>query len=73
MQSAGGICSQNSWMEAPSYAISGLHFGKVPNQDDFQCWRVNPKTEVCVTTSAPQLTMSWINEVEMAGSEDDLL
>ena len=48
----------------PRYAISELHFGKFPEQDYFQCWRVSFKTEVCA---------SWINEVEMAGSTDDLL
>ena len=37
----------------------------------FQCWRVNFKTEVCVSTSSLELTMSWINDVEMAGSRDD--
>ena len=60
-------------MEASRYAFSELHFGKFPDPDDFQCWRVNFKTEVCVNTSLPQLTMSWINEVEMARSTDDLL
>ena len=60
-------------MEAPRYiTISELHFGKFPNSGDFQCWRVNFKTEVCVSTLFPQLTMSWINEVEMAKSKDDL-
>ena len=39
--------------------------GKFPDPDDFQRWRVNFKTEVCVGTSTPELTMSWMNEVEM--------
>ena len=50
-------------METPRYAFSELHFGKFPEQDDFQCWRVSFKTEVCVGASTPELTMSWINEV----------
>ena len=33
--------------------ISELHFGKVPDPDDFQCWRVNFKTEVCVKHTVP--------------------
>ena len=49
-----------------------LH-GKFTDPDDFQCWRVNFKTEVCVSTSTPEFTMSWINEVEMSGSIDDLM
>ena len=60
-------------MEAPRYAFSGLHFGKFQDLEDFQRWRVNFKTEVCVSTSTPELTMSWINEVETARSVDDLL
>ena len=39
----------------------------------FQCWRVNFKTEECESTRFPQLTMSWINEVEMEKSIDDLM
>ena len=43
-----------------------LHFGTfLLDPDDFQCWRVNFKTEVCVSTSTPELAMSWINDVEM--------
>ena len=33
----------------------------------------NFKTEVCVTTPFPQLSMSWINEVEMARSMKNLM
>ena len=60
-------------METPRYAISELHIGKFPDPDDFQCWRVNFETEVYVSTSTPELTMSWINEEEMAGCIDDLV
>ena len=35
-------------MEAPKYVLSDLYFGKFPDLDDFQYWRVNFKTEVCV-------------------------
>ena len=66
MRRTGGTYSQNCTMETPRYAVSELHVGKCPGPDDFQCWRVNFKTEVCVSTSSPELTMSWINEVEMA-------
>ena len=65
--------AQNCMMEAPRYAISELHFGKFPDPEDFKCWRVNFKTDVCVSTPFPQLTMSWINEAEMAKSTDDLM
>ena len=51
----------------------GIAFLKFPDPDDFQCWRVNFKTELCVCTPFPQFTMSWVNEVEMGGSTDDLM
>ena len=50
-----------------------VFFGKFPDPGGFQCWRVNFKTAVCVSTSTLELTMSWINEVEMSGSVDDLM
>ena len=54
-------------------AISELCFGEFPDPDDFQRWRrVNFETEVCVGTPFFHLTVSWINEVEIAKSIDDL-
>ena len=64
---------QNCMMETPRYTISELHFSKFPDSGDFQCWTGNFKTEVCVSAPFPQITMSWINEVEMAKSIDDVL
>ena len=69
----GGTYSQNCMMEAPKYSISELHFGKSPDSNDFQCWRVNFRTDLCANTPIPQLTKSWIKEMEMARSTDDLL
>ena len=54
----GGTYSQNCTMETPRYAVSELHFGRFWDVDDFQCWRVNFKAEVCVSTSTLELTMS---------------
>ena len=76
MYRTGGNYSQNCMMDAPRHAVSELRFGKFtefPDPDDFQCWRVNFTTKVCVNTSSLQLIMSWINEVEMAKSLDDLV
>ena len=52
-RSTGGISSQNRTMETPRYAFSELqlHCGKFPDPVDFQCWRVNFKTEVFASTS----------------------
>ena len=69
----GGTFFKNCMMEVPRCTISELHFGIFPDSGDFQCWRVNFKTEVCVSTPFLQLTMSWINEVEMSRSTDDLM
>ena len=59
-------------MGAPRYAFSEMHFEICPDPDDFQCWKDNIKSEVWVSTSYLQLTLSWIHEVEMVGSIDDL-
>ena len=53
--------------------LKKMHLGKFPHPDEFQCWSVNFKTEECASTPFPQLTMSWIPEVEMARSIDDLI
>ena len=60
-------------MEAPRYSISELHLVKFPDSSGFQCWRVNFRTKVCANTPFLQLTMSWIKEVEIATSIEDLM
>ena len=40
---------------------------------EFQCWTVNFRTEVCLRTADPQVTMVWIKEVEIAKSIDELM
>ena len=40
---------------------------------EFQSWKVNFRTEVCLRTADPQITMHWIQEVEIAKSIDELL
>ena len=69
----GGTHSQYCMMETPKCSISELHIGKFPDSVGFQCWKVSSKTEVCANTPCPMLTMSWIREVEMATSIDDLM
>ena len=49
MHHNGGTYSQNCMIEAPRYTISRNCISeKSQNPDDFQCWRVKFKTEVCV-------------------------
>ena len=58
-------------MEYPRFPISELHLAKFPDSMEFESWKVNFKTEVCAKTANPQITMSWITEVERAKSIDE--
>ena len=40
---------------------------------DFESWKVNFRTEVCLRTEDLQITMLWIKEVEIAKSIDELM
>ena len=40
---------------------------------EFHSWKRNFRTEVCMRTAEPQVTMLWIKEVEMAKSIDELM
>ena len=40
---------------------------------EFQSWKFNFRTEVCMRTADPQVTMLWIKEVEVAKSIDELV
>ena len=40
---------------------------------EFQCWKVNFRTEVCLRTADLQITLLWIKKVEIAKSIDELV
>ena len=40
---------------------------------EFQSWKVNFRTEVCLRTADLQITMHWIKEVEVAKPIDELM
>ena len=40
---------------------------------EFLSWKINLRTEGCVRTADPQVTMLWIKEVEIAKSIDELV
>ena len=44
----------------------------MPDSIEFQSWKLNFRTEVCMRTAEPQVTMLWIGEVEVAKSIDEL-
>ena len=60
-------------IDYPRIPISELHLGKFPDSMEFQSWKVNFRTEVCLRTADPQITMLWITEVEIAKSIDELV
>ena len=40
---------------------------------EFQSWKLNFRTEVCMQTADPQVTMLWIKEVEVVKSIDEFI
>ena len=67
----GGTYSHVGMMEYPRFPVSELHLAKFPDSMELESWKVNFKTEVCAKTANPQITMSWITEVERAKSIDE--
>ena len=59
----GGTYSHNGMMDYPRIPFSEWNLGKFPDSMEFQSWKVNFRTEVCVRTADPQITMLWIKEV----------
>ena len=57
----------------PRFPISELHLGKIPDSMEFQSGKVNFRTEDCLRTADPQVTMYWIEEAEIAKSIDELM
>ena len=62
---SGGDSLKNYGADQQRLQISDLHFDKFPTPGTFACWKIRLKTEVC--------TCSWIKEVEMVDSVDDLM
>ena len=60
-------------IDHPRFPILELHLAKFRDSMEFQRWKVNFRTEVCVRTAEPQVTMLWIKEVEIAKSIDELM
>ena len=49
------------------------NLGNFPDSMEFQSWKVNFRTEVCMRTADPQVTTLWIKEVEIVKSIDELM
>ena len=69
----GGTYSHGGMIDFPRFPISELNLGKFPDSMEFQSWKVNFRTEVCLRTADPQITMHWVKEVEIAKSIDELM
>ena len=69
----GVIYSHNGMMDYPRIPITEWNLGNFPDSVEFQCWKVNLRTEVCLKTADPQITMLWIKEVEIVKSIDELV
>ena len=68
-----GAYSHNGMMDYPRILHTELNRGKILDPMEFQSWKVNSRTVVCLRTANPQITMLWIKEVEIAKSIDELM
>ena len=55
------------------FLFSDLNLGKFLDLVEFQSWKVNFRTEVCLRTADPQITMRWIKQVDIAKSIDEFM
>ena len=62
----GGTYSHSGMMDSPGILFSKLNLGNFLDSMDFQSWKVNFRTWVCLRTADPQITMLWIKKVEIA-------
>ena len=53
-------------MDYPRIPVTEWNLGKMPDSTEFQSWMFKFRTEVCMRTADPQVTMLWIKEVEVA-------
>ena len=67
----GGTYSHGGMMEYPRIPITEMHLGKISDSLEFQSWKDNFRTEVCLRTAEHQVTMLWTKEVETAESIDE--
>ena len=53
----GGTYSHNCMMDYPRIPIWELHLAKFLESMEFQSWKINFRTEVCLGTAHPQVKM----------------
>ena len=69
----GGTYSHNGMIDYPRIPLTEWNPEEFPDSVEFQCWKVNFRTEVCLRTADTQITMLWTKEVENAKSIDELM
>ena len=57
-----GTYSHVGMMDYPRVPITEWNLGKFHDSMEFQSWKLNFKTEVCLRKAEPQVTMLWIKE-----------
>ena len=58
-------------MDYPRLSITEWNLGHFPDPLEFQSWKVNFRSEVCLRTADPQITILWIKEVDIAKPIDE--
>ena len=60
-------------MDYPRILFTDWNLGQFLDSMEFQSWKLNFSTVVCLRTTDLQITILWIKEVEIAKSIDELV
>ena len=60
-------------MDSPRVLFTEWNLGKILDSVEFQGWKLNFRTVLCMRTAKPQVTMLWIKVVEVAKSINELV
>ena len=63
---------QNSMVGQQRQQISDLQFDKFPTPSTFSCWKIRFKNQVTICSDFASEAVSWIQEVEMVDTVDEL-
>ena len=73
LNQTGGTYSHGGMMVYPRIAVTAWNLVKFLDSMESQSWKIDFRTESCVRTADPRVTMLWIKEVEIAKSIDELV
>ena len=73
MNHTGGTYSHGCMMDYPRIPTTGWNLGTFPDSMEFQSWKVNFRTVVCLRTADLQITMLWKKRVDIAKSIDEFV